>query len=877
MATKSKLLQAAAGAASAAGGSSGVYVDDVFNITEYEGQAGDDITVDTGLNIGDGAADNTVFHLAGDTLTDSSPFSHTVTTNVSVNTGTKKYGTGSLYFGGSGDYLRAQDGLFILNDNDFTIEFWINIPNAQPTLGIFHIWENGVTLQNYSIGLYYSNNRLTWQTQHLEQGNIVNVTSNPSSISNATWHHVALVRNNHVMTMYIDGSAQTDVDEFKIDNRDGARHYLMWSELEIGTHWDGSYHGVFYLDDFRITRGTPRYTSNFTAPTAALPVDTATTGDGGMIWIKDRDVGDSGNGWHMLHDTNRGTHRMIHTNNTGVEYNGAPSRGISRFYNSGFSVQEPFHGTQSNNSYIAWSFKKHEHFFDVLTWTGDGTTSRTLPHNLNTTVGAIIVKAYNASGDAWYVWHRSIPQFGANPQYRSVVFLDSTSSYSNYSIQSAAPDSSNINLGYTWNTLNYHYVAYVFAHNDGDGIFGDNADEDIIKCGISYSNGTNDLGFEPEWLIEKDVGSSVTNWNIHDTVRTWPAGNQANTKQSGVLIANTYGAEVGSNTSYQLDLLPNGFTMPSGYSSGTGTIYIAIRRRGMKTPTTARYHFEDRFAESSVGAFPSWRTGSIVDWAFETQGGGGTAYEFARPFSNEYRQLDSSGAGATAPGIQWDYTNGMGETVTTNYDLYSWRRAKSFFDITWWSGNGVSGRSVPHNLGVEPEMMWVKGRGPSGGYEWQVYHKDLGATEYLLLSDTAAAQTNINRWNNTAPTATQITLGNVFHVNGTGQDFYAYLFATAPGVSKVGSLTVQSGTTPVDCGFDGAPRLIIFKRTDGVSGWNLFDSRSGAIVAGNDPYFNFDSAGQQVTGNDLVDPTSNGFELTNLWTAGQQYIFYAVA
>lgn len=56
---------------------------------------------------------------------------------------------------------------------------------------------------------------------------------------------------------------------------------------------------------------------------------------------------------------------------------------------------------------------------------------------------------------------------------------------------------------------------------------------------------------------------------------------------------------------------------------------------------------------------------------------------------------------------------------------YSWmfKRASGFFDIVAYEGNGVVGRTVEHNLEVEPEMMWVKRRDSSN--LWNVYHEDL--------------------------------------------------------------------------------------------------------------------------------------------------------
>ena len=43
-------------------------------------------------------------------------------------------------------------------------------------------------------------------------------------------------------------------------------------------------------------------------------------------------------------------------------------------------------------------------------------------------------------------------------------------------------------------------------------------------------------------------------------------------------------------------------------------------------------------------------------------------------------------------------------------DIYHmWKRAPGFFDVVAYTGTG-SAHTINHNLGVVPEMMWVKRR-----------------------------------------------------------------------------------------------------------------------------------------------------------------------
>jgi hypothetical protein len=106
----------------------------------------------------------------------------------------------------------------------------------------------------------------------------------------------------------------------------------------------------------------------------------------------------------------------------------------------------------------------------------------------------------------------------------------------------------------------------------------------------------------------------------------------------------------------------------------------------------------------------------------------------------------------------------------------------------------------------------------------------------------------------------------------------AYLFATADGVSKVGSFshTNGGGDTNVDCGFSSGARLVMCKRASDTGSWYLFDSARG-IVSGNDPHLELNSSGAEVTGSDVIDPLNAGFTVTSGFLSSGTYIFWAIA
>jgi hypothetical protein len=156
------------------------------------------------------------------------------------------------------------------------------------------------------------------------------------------------------------------------------------------------------------------------------------------------------------------------------------------------------------------------------------------------------------------------------------------------------------------------------------------------------------------------------------------------------------------------------------------------------------------------------------------------------------------------------------------------------------------------------------------------------ANNYLVLNSTANSQSGAGNYINN-PTATTFGIGDNTDVNVSGSTFVAYLFATCPGVSSVGSYTGTGTTLQINCGFTSGARFVLIKRTDGSGGWFFWDSARG-IVPNNDPYLRLESDAAEITNTDFVDAYSLGFELSStsgsepgINNSGGTYIFLAIA
>lgn len=218
--------------------------------------------------------------------------------------------------------------------------------------------------------------------------------------------------------------------------------------------------------------------------------------------------------------------------------------------------------------------------------------------------------------------------------------------------------------------------------------------------------------------------------------------------------------------------------------------------------------------------------------------------------------------------------NGSGST----YCIEFFKEAPAFFDIVLYSGDGTDGREVSHNLEYPPELIIVKRR--SADADWAVFHKDLtSSNSYLQLNSSAGEQTGATVFGGD-PTDTTFTVGSSATTNGGGT-YLAYLFATVPDVSFVGTYTGNGSSQTIDCGFSSSARFILIKRKDASGNFYSFDSARG-INASNDPFVELNSDSQENPNGDSVDTNSSGFVVnqnatTNINVSSAEYVFYAVA
>lgn len=587
-------------------------------------------------------------------------------------------------------------------------------------------------------------------------------------------------------------------------------------------------------------------------------------GEGGLVWGKCRT---SGVFDHQLIDTERGVRKVLESNSTDAE---ATNGDVSAFNSDGFSLSGAASGgnnllISNGQDFVTWTFRKAPKFFDVVTYTGDGVDGRDIPHNLGIEPGMIIVKRLE-SGYSWQVYHRGTDAVAPENYY---LQLDRPNAREvdtgNGRWGGAAPTEQAFTVGNSpaTNESGSEHIAYLFAHDDSD--------ESIIKCGgYSHVRGTDteiDLGWEPQFAIDKTATIS-DNWYMFDVMRGWCSSGVSNR-----LNPNTNFTESGSSRY----LTSTGFVIPSGNDTHDG-IYMAIRR---PTKPASEYEPEELFAiepASSSATPPSFTSGFPVDFSIHRQPLTSTSslWVGGRMIQGMRLYTNTGASEGRDDGQYYDYMEGYNSSPhMTNYPAWMWRRAPGFFDVVAYTGSSGSVQAIRHNLGVAPEMMWIKNRDSS--QSWQVYYPTDNNQGYLFLDTNAKSSYYSYAWGYNPPNETQFEVNVDIGTNWTNAGYIAYLFASVPGISKVGSYTGNNGDQDIDCGFTNGARFVLIKRTDSVGDWMFFDTERG-ITASSSPILRLNETDAQATGS-YIKPHSKGFTATsNLTSIGKaEYIFYAIA
>lgn len=176
--------------------------------------------------------------------------------NAQISTSVRRFGTGSLAFDGTGDWLLMPHTVDqFLGTGNFTIELWLYLAATGAARGLV---AKGTSTTGWLISTNASNQVVfTYGTSTI---------TSTGAISGTTWTHIAVVREGtgtNQTKIYINGTndgtgtVSTDFNQTSV--------MYVGANRTAGNALNGN------IDDLRITKGIARYTANFTPRNTPFP------------------------------------------------------------------------------------------------------------------------------------------------------------------------------------------------------------------------------------------------------------------------------------------------------------------------------------------------------------------------------------------------------------------------------------------------------------------------------------------------------------------------------------------------------------------------------------------------------------------------------
>jgi hypothetical protein len=175
--------------------------------------------------------------------------------NAQISTSVKKYGTGSLAFDGTGDYLKIPStSNLAFGTGDFTFECWFYPLTLPADVSTMYSSNNDATTSGTITINVFDDGKVK----------IGDLYATSSSLSTNAWSHIAICRASGTLRIFINGTQGSSNSVSTNYTSDGG--YIGARKVS------GTTYAVTngYIDDLRITKGYARYTANFTTPTSAL-------------------------------------------------------------------------------------------------------------------------------------------------------------------------------------------------------------------------------------------------------------------------------------------------------------------------------------------------------------------------------------------------------------------------------------------------------------------------------------------------------------------------------------------------------------------------------------------------------------------------------
>ena len=785
--------------------------------------------------------------------------------NVVHSTSAYKFGSSSIAFDGSTDYISTPDSDdFTIGTGDMSFSCWArfnNFNNAQGHLFISH-WNPG---SDKGFRCMYSGGALLMDVWI---GSEIQVVNQSWSASVDTWYHIRFTRTAGQFNVFVDGVKQGtgSTNTGSVNNSSGNIRIGSDGHVFTFSDMDG------FLDDIEFTTSNQNGTSNFDQPIAystttsstKLLIQSNSSSNTSSTFVDSAGVSGgvghdvSGNGKHFTPSNIDPSNQVTDspTNNfctwNSLNTHNGPAFEEGNLKTTGSGTHKKVMST--------FTFKTGKWYYELLITQLGGTypaigviSDNGLANgNMGSYVGS-------TSGSFGYHGGGGVNGSGGNGgQYSSYTtgdIIGVACDMDNSKVYFYKNGSNAITSGTAYETLLANREYAFAASTYGSGVQNANFGQDGTFAGNVTAGGNADENGYGNFKYSVPSGFlSLCTANLPDP--TVIPSEHFNT----VLYTGTGGARSITGVGFQPDL--HWLKIRAGESK-SHMITDAVRGAG-------------KYLQSDGSVAENNDIGTVA--SFDADG-----WSFGSATAN---QFNNSGS----PYVAWNWKAGGTSSANTNGSISSTVSANTDAGFSIVTHSGTSShllQTIGHGLSKAPNLVITKSR--NNADQWRVGTiQPIGSmdfTDYLRLNDAGAMVDESTTWYDTAPTSSVFTVGTDSATNYSGYTYVSYCFHEVEGYSKIGTYKGNSSTdgTFTNCGF--RPQWLLIKPINYGDGWKMWDTTRGAQ---NGPYNQYppgDLKPNQTNTENFstsfnIDFVSNGFKWRgsdNSVNGGYNYLYYAIA
>lgn len=195
------------------------------------------------------------------TIADDAGLEWTANGNAQLDTAQKQFGTASILFDGTGDWIDADGSKLDFSDDDFTIDFWAK----RNTSGVFEriSGKSGPSTDAANISLTIDFLPANTFRCQVSDGTTVYTSTSTGTVADTNWHHYAVSRDENTLKLFIDGTPDGTADISGVSINYTTYKVSIGRDGEITSN---NFNG--HIDEFRMVIGEAKYKGTFTPPTS---------------------------------------------------------------------------------------------------------------------------------------------------------------------------------------------------------------------------------------------------------------------------------------------------------------------------------------------------------------------------------------------------------------------------------------------------------------------------------------------------------------------------------------------------------------------------------------------------------------------------------